>query len=166
MLPIIHLVAGVAAAMLIHELGHLTAAFKCGVPASELALGIGPKLCGLRFGRVQFNLRLLPVSSFVRLDGTALAQRALAQRLFVHLGGVLANLLVGLATYHTSFGQINFLLAATNMLPFYQHDGWKCGVALVRTLLRRQSRTVEIAFTFSGGFLSLALVYLLIRHLL
>ena len=56
-------------AMVIHELGHLLAARSCKVPASELGLGLGPKLFGFRVGSIHFSMRLLPLGSFVRLDG-------------------------------------------------------------------------------------------------
>jgi len=49
------------------------------------------------------------------------------------------------------------------LLPLYQHDGWKCGVVLLRALLQRSSRPVEQAFTFSGGFVSVVLVYAIIK---
>ena len=153
----------VAAAMIVHELGHLIAARSCGVPASELGLGLGPKLIGFRIGSVGFSLRVIPVASFVRLDSTVLKQRPLRQQLAVHLGGVVFNLIAGLITYGTIFGWLNFLLAAGNLLPLYQHDGWKCGVVLMRAWLRRQSPSVERAFTFSGGFVSLLIAWVVIR---
>ncbi len=48
-----------ASALIVHELGHLAAARRCKVAASELALGLGPRLCGLRLGSIAFNLRIL-----------------------------------------------------------------------------------------------------------
>jgi membrane-associated protease RseP (regulator of RpoE activity) len=152
-------------AMIIHELGHLVAARSCKVPASELGLGLGPKLFTLPLGSIRFSLRLLPLGSFVRLDGTVLKQRSVRQQLWVHLGGIIFNLAACLATYGTVFGWINFFIAAGNMLPLYQHDGWKCGLVLMRDLLQRQSQPVERAFTFSGGFVSLAIVYAIFRVL-
>ncbi|MEO7970670.1 MAG: site-2 protease family protein, partial [bacterium] len=116
-------------------------------------------------GSIRFSLRLLPLGSFVRLDGTALKERSVRQQLWVHLGGVIFNLIACLATYGTVFGWINLMIAAGNMLPLYQHDGWKCGVVLMRDLLQRQSRPVERAFTFSGGFVSLAILFAIIRLL-
>ena len=44
--PILSICFFTAMAMLIHELGHLVAARRCNVPASELALGFGPRLLG------------------------------------------------------------------------------------------------------------------------
>jgi regulator of sigma E protease len=150
-------------AMIIHELGHLIAARNCNVPASELGLGFGPKLFGFHVGNVSFNLRALPLGSFVRLDGTVLKQRSVRQQLFVHVSGILFNLVAGLITYGTIFGWVNLLLAAGNLLPLYQHDGWKCGLVITRALLRRNSHRVERAFTFSGGFVSVAIAWAAIR---
>jgi membrane-associated protease RseP (regulator of RpoE activity) len=152
-------------AMIIHELGHLFAARSCKVQASELGLGLGPKLFSLQLGSVSFSLRALPLGSFVRLDGTALRETSIRAQLFVHLGGILFNLIAGLATYGTVFGWVNLLIAAGNVLPVYQHDGWKCGLVMMRALLRRKSQPVEWAFTFSGGFASLVIAWSVIRLL-
>ena len=152
-------------AMVIHELGHLLAARSCKVPASELGLGLGPKLFGFRMGSIHFSMRLLPLGSFVRLDGTVLKERSVRRQLLVHLGGVILNLIACLLTYGTIFGWINFLIAAGNMLPIYQHDGWKCGLVIMRDLMQRRSQPVERAFTFSGGFVSLAIVVAVIQIL-
>jgi membrane-associated protease RseP (regulator of RpoE activity) len=153
----------VAAAMIVHEFGHLVAARICKVPASELGLGLGPKLFGFRIRSVRFSLRAIPVASFVRLDSTVLKQRPIRDQLTVHLGGVIFNVIAGLLTYGTIFSWLNLLLAAGNLLPLYQHDGWKCGVVLMRAWMRRQSQPVEWAFTFSGGFLSLMIAWAVFR---
>lgn len=150
-------------AMLVHELGHLVAARRCKVSASELGIGLGPRLFGFRIGSIRLSFRLVPLGSFVRLDGTALKQRPVSEQLLVHLGGIAFNIIAGLATYGTMFGWINLLVAGGNLLPLYQHDGWKCGVVLMRALLRRQIRSVEWAFTFSGGFASLVIGWAVAR---
>jgi membrane-associated protease RseP (regulator of RpoE activity) len=151
------------AAMLIHELGHLLVARSCKVSASELGLGLGPRLFSFGLGSIRFSVGTIPLASYVLLDSAALKERPVQQQLFVHLAGVLFNLVAGLATFGTVFGWVNLLLAAGNLLPLYQHDGWKCGLVIMRALLQRKSQGVERAFTFSGGFLSLALVALMIR---
>jgi len=151
--------------MIIHELGHLVAARSCKVPASEVGLGLGPKLFSFRLGSIRFSLRLLPLGSFVRLDGAVLKQRSVRQQLLVHLGGIIFNLAACLVTYGTVFGWINLMIAAGNMLPLYQHDGWKVGLVIMRDLMQRKSQPVERAFTFSGGFVSLAIVVAIIRLL-
>lgn len=159
---IISLLLSGALAMVVHELGHLLAARMCKVAASEFGLGLGPRLLGFSAGNIRFTLRAIPIASFVMLDGTGLKDRPVRQQLFVHLGGILLNIVFGLAFYGTFFGWMNLLLAVGNMLPFYQHDGWKCGVVIVRALMQRKSQPIERAFTFSGGFVSLALAAVII----
>lgn len=157
------LIGFAAVAMLVHELGHLLAARSCGVAASELGLGMGPRLTGFRLGSIRFNLRVIPIGSFVMLDGTALKERSVRAQLFVHLGGIIFNIVAGVFTYGTTFGWVNLLLAAGNILPFYQHDGWKCGVVIMRALMRRKSEPAERVFTFSGGFVSLLIAWAVVR---
>ncbi|HJU94219.1 MAG TPA: site-2 protease family protein [Pyrinomonadaceae bacterium] len=152
-----------ALAMIIHELGHLLAARSCRVSASELGLGMGPRLFGFRLGSIRFSLRAVPVASFVMLDGAALKERSVSAQLFVHLGGIIFNIVAGLLTYDTMFGWFNLLLAGGNLLPLYQHDGWKCGVVLMRALLQRKSEQAERAFTYSGGFVSLVVAWAVVR---
>ena len=145
-----------ALTMFIHELGHLAAARVCGVPAPELGLGWGPKLFGLKTGGVEFKFHALPVGAYVRLDMRALQERPLAQQVFVLLAGVLVNLAAAGATQGTWFSLMNLLLAASNLLPLYQQDGWKCGMVMLRALLERRSPVVEWTFTVAGGVVSLA----------
>jgi membrane-associated protease RseP (regulator of RpoE activity) len=160
---IISLIGFAALAMIVHELGHLLAARSCNVAASELGLGMGPRLAGFRLGNIRFNLRALPIGSFVMLDGSALKEKSVRAQLLVHLGGVIFNLVAGFFTYGTTFGWLNLLLAAGNILPLYQHDGWKCGVVIMRALLRRKSDPAERAFTYSGGFISLLIAWAVVR---
>jgi membrane-associated protease RseP (regulator of RpoE activity) len=163
-MTLIMTIAGLTAlALLGHELGHMAAARWCRVTCKELALGLGPRITGLRVRGVSFNLRAIPLGSFVRLDGDELKARPPRQQLFVHLGGVAANALLGVVFLQHPFGWLNRLIAGGNLLPLYQHDGWKCGLVLLRALVGRSSRSMEQTFTYSGGFLSLALVVAIIR---
>lgn len=150
--------------MVLHELGHLAAARACRVQASELGLGLGPRILGFRAGPILFSLRALPLGSFVRLNAQELRGKSIRQQLLVHLAGVLVNTALGIAAYGTLFGWVNLLLAAGNLLPLYQHDGWKCGVVLMRALVGRKSRPVEWTFTFSGCFISLVLINSIVRY--
>jgi membrane-associated protease RseP (regulator of RpoE activity) len=147
-----------ALAMLIHELGHLTVARACGVPASEFGLGLGPRIFGFNIRSVTFSFRALPLGSFVRLDGAKLRSLTIGRQLSVHLAGILFNLIAAALTYGTVFGWVNLVLAGANILPLYQHDGWKCGVAVMRALVQRESRPVELVFTFSGLLISWILI--------
>ena len=124
---------------------------------------LGPRLAGFRLGGIRFNLRAIPVGSFVRLDGARLKEKSVRAQLFVHLSGIIFNMVAGFLTYGTVFGWLNLLVAAGNILPLYQHDGWKCGVVIMRAWLRRDSQPAERVFTFSGGFVSLLIAWLVMR---
>lgn len=160
---ILFAIISAAVAMVVHELGHFIVARRFKVTASELAFGLGPIMTGFNLGHVRINFRAFPVGSFVRIDRTALEDRSVQQQLLIHLGGIILNLIVGLLAYGTVFGWMNLVLAAGNLLPLYQHDGWKCGVVLVRALMQRRSQPVERAFTYSGGFLSLVIAFVIIK---
>jgi len=152
--------------LVIHELGHLLMARCYQVKALEFGFGVGRRIFRVQLPRIAFALRIFPFGSFVMLDGTALAERSLFAQILIHLGGVMLNLAVGLMTYGTMFGWINLLLAAGNVLPLYHHDGWKCGVLIIRAFLQRKSQKAEWAFTFSGGFVSLLIASLAARVLM
>jgi hypothetical protein len=146
------------AALLIHELGHFVAAFGCRVTVSEFGFGWGRKLCGLRIRGVDFVIRALPVGAYVRLKLDELQKRPLGQQVLVLLAGIIANLVAGVATGGTHFSLMNYLLAATNILPLYQQDGWKCGMVMLRGTKRRKSPLIDWTFTIAGSALSLALI--------
>lgn len=153
-------------ALLIHELGHLVAAHVCRVPATEFGLGWGRRLFGFHFGGVEYKLHALPVGAYVRLDIVELQRRPLSRQVLVLLAGIIVNLIAAALTLGTPFGTVNLLLAATNLLPLYQQDGWKCGMVMLRALLQRKSAVVEWTFTIAGSGVSLALIaFQAVRHL-
>ena len=53
------------------------------VPIKQAGFGWGPKLFGVRFSKVDCQLRLLPVGAYVQMDLVALQRRPLLQQLFV-----------------------------------------------------------------------------------
>ena len=144
-------------ALLLHEFAHLIAARACGVNISEFGLGWGRQLFAFRWHKINFGVRLLPVGAYVRFDLNELQQRPLTQQVLILLAGIIANLVAGVATSGTRFSLLNFLLAATNILPLYQQDGWKCGMVMLRGVLGRKSSLVEWTFTIAGSILSIAL---------
>lgn len=153
-------------ALLLHEAGHLVAARLCYVPAPEFGLGWGRKLFGFHLGGVEYKLHMLPVGAYVRLDIAELQRCALSQQVFILLAGIIVNLVAAALTMGTPFGTMNLLLAATNILPLYQQDGWKCGMVMLRALLCRKSAVVEWTFTIAGSCISLMLiVFQAVRHL-
>jgi hypothetical protein len=145
-------------ALLIHEGAHSLAAYACRVPMSEFGFGWGPKVFGVRLRNVDYIFRALPFGAYVRFDLIELQKRPLQQQILVMMAGVIGNLLAGLLPLSAPFTLMNYLLAATNILPLYQQDGWKCGMLMLRGLLKRKSAGVEWTFTIAGSVLSFVVI--------
>lgn len=152
------------AALFIHELGHLVAARACCVPVTEFGLGWGRKLFGFEAGGIEYKLHALPVGAYVRLDMQELQRRPLSQQALVLLAGVIVNLLAATMSGANRFAMMNLMLAATNLLPIYQQDGWKCGIVMLRALLKNRSAMVEWTFTISGGAFSAVFLLAKMHH--
>ena len=60
--------------IIIHELGHFWAARACGITVEEFAVGIGPKIIGVKRGETLFSLRLIPFGGFCKMLGGELAE--------------------------------------------------------------------------------------------
>lgn len=54
--------------VVIHEAGHMVVAKKFNVLVSEFAIGMGPKLWGFKKGDTTYNIRLLPLGGFCRME--------------------------------------------------------------------------------------------------
>ena len=158
MLPLLNFLISFALAVILHEFGHLAAARLCRVPVGEVGLGWGPRLFRRAFNKVEYQLRLLPLGGFIKMDMVVFGQRPVEQQLFVLSAGVLVNLVLAVLTWGTLFGMLNLGLAIGNSLPFYQQDGWKSAIVLSRKLLGRPSPVVEWTVTITGGLMALALV--------
>jgi len=147
-----------AGALVLHEMGHFLAARACRVRITQAGFGWGPKLFGFHVKGVDYQLRLLPIGAFIRIDMSALQRRPLFQQLFVLLAGIAVNLILAAIAWGSFFGTLNLVLAVGNLFPLYQQDGWKSGMVIFRRVFRRTSPLVEWSFTLSAGLIGLLLV--------
>jgi regulator of sigma E protease len=154
----INFILSFAGALVLHEMGHFLAARACQVPITEAGFGWGPKLFGFRVKGVDYQLRLLPIGAYIRMDMSALQRRPLFQQLFVLLAGIAVNLILAAIAWGSFFGTLNLVLAVGNLFPLYQQDGWKSGMVIFRYVFRRTSPLVEWSFTLSAGLIGLLLV--------
>ena len=158
MTPLLNFIFSFTLALILHELGHLTAARLCGVPVTALSFGWGPRLYSRNLSNVSCQLRLLPIGAFVQMDMGVFRTRSLNQQLLVLGAGVAVNLALALLTWGTLFGVLNLGLAIGNYLPVYQQDGWKSAIVVCRRLLGRNSPPVEWTITVIGGAMALAVI--------
>jgi membrane-associated protease RseP (regulator of RpoE activity) len=151
----INIILSFAGALMLHEMGHFLAARACGVPVTQAGLGWGPKLFGFKINGVDYQLRLLPIGAFIRMDMSGLQKRPLFQQLFVLLAGIAVNLILAALAWGTFFGTLNLVLALVNLLPLYQQDGWKSGMVIFRRVFKRPTPLVDWSFTLSAGMMGL-----------
>jgi membrane-associated protease RseP (regulator of RpoE activity) len=147
-----------ACALVLHEMGHFLAARACRVQVTQAGLGWGPKLFGVQLKGVDYQLRLLPLGAYIRMDMAGLQKRPLSQQLFVLLAGIAVNLILAAITWGSFFGTLNLILAVGNLFPLYQQDGWKSGMVIFRRVFKRASPLVEWSFTLSPGLVGLILM--------
>lgn len=145
-------------ALLLHEIGHFIAARFCRIEVTQAGLGWGPKLFSVRVHEVDYFLRLVPLGAYIRMNMASLQKRPLCQQLFVLFAGIGVNFILSAVAWGTLFGSLNLALAIGNLLPLYQHDGWKIGMVLSRRAFGRRSPLVEWSFTISGALLGFTLL--------
>ena len=65
--------------ILVHEIGHFLAARRFGVLVTEFAIGMGPKIFGIKKGETLYTIRLLPIGGFCLMygdDADTMAERS------------------------------------------------------------------------------------------
>ena len=55
--------------ILIHELGHFTAAKLSGIKVNEFSVGMGPNIKNWKKGETKYSLRALPIGGYVAMEG-------------------------------------------------------------------------------------------------
>ena len=158
------LIAGVVGFLiLIHEVGHLWAARRLGLPVARFSVGLGPKLFAWRRGDTEYWLSALPLGGYVLLDlpdAEAYFRVPLAQRIVFSAAGPLANLLVPLPL----FALLNVLdsgasLHAVLVAPFAQTFDAAARIAalLPAALSSPQNLSGLVGIVAQGGELTLGL---------
>ncbi len=99
-------------AVLVHELAHYLNARSVGLPVRAFSVGMGPVLFRHTWRGTEWRFSLFPIGGYVDLPGMAptvdadgnlqhptggMAAKPLPQKLWVLLGGVIANFLLGVA---------------------------------------------------------------------
>jgi len=111
---ILQVALGIGLVIFVHEAGHFFAARLCGVRVEVFSIGFGPRIFGWRRGATLYQLAAIPFGGYVRMAGEEppgfrdperraaaweLSSKSPAQRFFIYSGGVLMNVLFGLAVF-------------------------------------------------------------------
>lgn len=101
------IIVGLVVMVMLHEAGHLVAARRAGMKATEYFLGFGPRLWSFKRGETEYGVKAIPAGGYVRIIGMSnleeispddeprtFRQGRTGQRLMVVLAGVTVNLLL------------------------------------------------------------------------
>ena len=103
--------AGLAALIFVHELGHFLAARKAGVVVEKFALGFGPKIVGFRKGNTEYLIAAIPLGGYVKMKGEEVGEEGtdekgsfsaapVEHRLAIAFAGPLFNILFAISIYY------------------------------------------------------------------
>ncbi len=67
--PAVAFVLAIIASVLIHEAGHLFAARKTGMKATEYFVGFGPRLWSIKRGETEYGVKAIPAGGYVKVLG-------------------------------------------------------------------------------------------------
>ncbi len=89
------------AIVFIHELGHFLFAKRAGVKIHEFAIGMGPKIYGVKKGETLYSIRALPLGGYVSMEGEdqesndprAFGSKSILQRASILFAGPLFNII-------------------------------------------------------------------------
>ena len=105
--PILAFLLGLGALVFVHELGHFLMARWVGIRVETFAIGMGPRVCGIRRGGTDYCLRAIPFGGYVKMTGQedlgpvkdagddqgSFMNKTIGQRFAVVAAGVIMNLL-------------------------------------------------------------------------
>jgi len=104
--------------VLIHELGHFTAAKLTGVKVEEFGWGFPPRLWSKKFKGTLYSINALPIGGFVKLygeefnapvaDPKSFWNKKPAKKALVLGGGVVANVILGALLYYVLLATQSF----------------------------------------------------------
>ncbi len=103
--------AGLAALIFVHELGHFLVARKVGVVVEKFSLGFGPKIASFTRGDTEYLLAWIPLGGYVKMKGEELGEEnaneigsfsaaPVTHRLAIAFAGPLFNILFAIAIYY------------------------------------------------------------------
>ena len=111
--------------IIVHELGHYIAAKAAGIRVEEFAVGMGPKILGIKHGETDYSLRAIPLGGYVRMagmdpeeksDGRGFNNKTVLQRMVVIFAGSFMNFLLAVVLFIMLFSFIGAPVDDSNFI--------------------------------------------------
>lgn len=117
------IIVGLVVMVMLHEAGHLIAARKTGMKATEYFLGFGPRLWSMRRGETEYGVKAIPAGGYVRIIGMSSFEEVepedeprtyrastTGRRLVVILAGVTVNILLAWVLFTVAIAGRGYLV--------------------------------------------------------
>ena len=154
--------------IILHELGHLLAAKRLGIPMARFSVGFGPKVWGCKIGETEYWLSLIPCGGYVLPamdDEDAFDKIPLKRRILFSLGGPAANILGAfLCLSLMNAAKLGFSMHSAIYLPLEQIWQMAIQIATAIPLLFSQPEHLSsiVGIVAAGGaYVELSFVKLL-----
>ena len=99
--------------VIFHEFGHFSIAKLIGVKVEEFAVGMGPKIFGIKKGETLYSLRALPLGGFCKMlgeDEESKDEKSLSNKSILGRGAVfIAGSLMNICLLYTSLPDIKWV---------------------------------------------------------
>ena len=73
-------IIGLGVVILVHELGHYSAARSCGVEVETFSVGMGPKILSRKRGNTEWRISAIPFGGYCRMKGEEAFASAIAEK--------------------------------------------------------------------------------------
>jgi membrane-associated protease RseP (regulator of RpoE activity) len=126
-LPVLLVIFALVVMVMVHELGHFTAAKLSKMKVTEYFLGFGPRLWSIRRGETEYGVKAIPAGGYVRVVGMTTAeeidpvdeprsyrQSTFPRRFFVGVAGSAMHFVMA---FLLGFGLLAFVGIPTPMSP-------------------------------------------------
>ena len=159
--------------VVIHELGHFTAAKACGVRVEEFAVGMGPAIFKKKRGETEYSLRAVPFGGYCAMTGEdgdsddprAFVNQSVWKRLIILVAGSFMNFLLGFVIVLILYAGVEYLLSPglTGFMegcPYESAEGLQVGDRFYRIDGKRIYDTEDVteALTKGDGSYDLVLI--------
>src|SRR5690554_3558577 len=67
--PLLGFFVGLGLVVFVHELGHFLVAKSVGIRVERFAIGMGPKVAGVKLGETEYCICALPIGGYVKMTG-------------------------------------------------------------------------------------------------
>ena len=107
------------AVIMLHELGHLAVAKRCGIKVTEYFVGFGPRLWSFRRGETEYGIKPVMLGGYVRIigmnnleavpdadEGRTYRQQAWYKRVAVSLAGPAVHFIIAFVLFFVVYGVV------------------------------------------------------------